>query len=58
MQMKKSLISTLAFIALVAGFSTAPVMAGEFNGASFEKTSFATLTPSMAARGQRFYVGD
>ena len=56
--MKKSLISTLAFIALVAGFSTAPVMAGEFNGASFEKISFATLTPSMAARGQRFYVGD
>jgi len=56
--MKKSLIASLALIALAAGLSTASVMAGEFNGASFEKTSFATLTPSMAARGQRFYVGD
>jgi len=56
--MKKSLIASLAFIAVVAGLSTAPVMAGEFNSASFEKASFATLTPAMAARGQRFYVGD
>jgi len=56
--MKKSLIASIAFIALVSGLSTAPVMAGEFSGASFEKTSFATLTPAMAARGQRFYVGD
>jgi hypothetical protein len=56
--MKKSLIASLAFIALVAGLSAAPVMAGEFSGASFEKASFATLTPAMAARGQRFYVGD
>lgn len=56
--MKKSFITIIAFISLAAGLSTAPVMASEFNGASFEKTSFATLTPSMAARGQRFYVGD
>jgi hypothetical protein len=57
-KMKKLLIASIAFIALAAGLSTAPVMADEFNGASFEKVSFATLTPSMAARGQRFYVGD
>jgi len=56
--MTKSFIASIAFIALTAGLSTAPVIAGEFNGASFEKASFATLTPSMAARGQRFYVGD
>jgi hypothetical protein len=56
--MKKLLIASFAFISLFAGLATAPVMAGEFNGASFEKASFATLTPSMAARGQRFYVGD
>jgi hypothetical protein len=57
-QMTKSFIASIAFIALTAGLSTASVIAGEFNGASFEKASFATLTPSMAARGQRFYVGD
>ena len=56
--MKKLLIASFAFISLVAGLSTDSVMAGEFNGVSFEKTSFATLTPSKAARGQRFYVGD
>ncbi len=56
--MKKSLIASLAFIALAGGLSTAPVMEGEFNDSSFEKASFATLTPAMAARGQRFYVGD
>ena len=56
-KMKKSLIASLAFIAQAGGLSTAPVMVGEFNDSSFEKASFATLTPAMAARGQRFYVG-
>ncbi|MFM8646446.1 MAG: hypothetical protein ACKOB7_01450 [Methylocystis sp.] len=56
--MIKSLIASIALLALAAGISTTPVMAGEFSGASFEKASFATLTPSMAARGQQFYVGD
>ena len=55
--MKKSLISSLAFIALAAGLSTAPVQASEHNGASVEKAAFAVYTPSMAARGERFYVG-
>lgn len=55
--MKKSLISAVAFIALTTGLSMHPVMAREFNGASVEKANFATYTPSMAARGQRFYVG-
>ncbi len=57
-KMKKLLIASFALISLFAGLATAPVMAREFNGASFEKASFATLTPSMAARGQRFYIGD
>ena len=56
--MKKLLVASFAIISLVVGLSSAPAMAGEFNGVSFEKASFATLTPSMAARGQRFYVGD
>ena len=55
--MKKSLITSLAFIALTAGLSTAPVMADEFGGVSVEKASYATYTPSMMVRGQRFYVG-
>jgi len=57
-KMKKLLVGSFTLISLVIGLSSAPAMAGEFNGASFEKASFATLTPSMAARGQRFYVGD
>jgi hypothetical protein len=57
-KMKKLLVASFAFISLVVGLSSAPAMAGEFSGASFERASFATLTPSMAARGQRFYVGD
>jgi hypothetical protein len=56
--MKKLLVGSFSLISLVIGLSSAPAMAGEFNGASFEKASFATLTPSMAARSQRFYVGD
>ena len=55
--MKKSLIASLAFIALAAGLSTAPVQASEHNGASVVKGAFAVYTPSMAARGERFYVG-
>ena len=55
--MKKSLIASLAFIAFAAGLSTAPVQASEHNGASVEKAAFAVYTPSMAARGERFYVG-
>ena len=55
--MKKSLIASLAFIALAVGLSTAPVQASEHNGASVEKAAFAVYTPSMAARGERFYVG-
>ena len=55
--MKKSLIASLAFIALAAGLSTAPVQASEHNGAYVEKAAFAVYTPSMAARGERFYLG-
>ena len=58
--MKKSLIASLAFIALATGLSTAPVQADEFDYSSsvkVEKASYAVYTPSMAARGERFYVG-
>ena len=34
-----------------------PANAKDFSGASVEKASYATYTPAMAARGQRFYVG-
>jgi hypothetical protein len=33
------------------------VQAGAYNAASLEKAAFAVYTPSMAARGERFYVG-
>ena len=59
--MKKSLIASIAFITLALGFCGSTVMADEFVGTDsvrIEKASFATLTPAMAARGQRFYVGD
>ena len=56
-QMIKSLITSIAFIVLAAGLSTAPVQAKEYNGASIENAAFAVYTPSMAARGERFYVG-
>ena len=56
-QMTKSLIASLSFIVLAAGLSTAPVQAKEYNGASVENAAFAVYTPSMAARGERFYVG-
>jgi hypothetical protein len=55
--MKKSLIASIAFIALAAGLSTAPAKASEHNDAYVEKAAFAVYTPSMAARGERFYVG-
>jgi hypothetical protein len=54
--MTKSLIASIAFIALAAGLSTAPVQAAEQKSASIEKAAFAVYTPSMAARGERFYV--
>jgi len=56
-QMTKSLIASIAFIGLAAGLSTAPIQAKEYNGASVENAAFAVYTPSMAARGERFYVG-
>jgi hypothetical protein len=59
-QMTKSLIASIAFITLAAGLSTAPVQAEEFVSSSsvkVEKASYAVYTPSMAARGERFYVG-
>jgi hypothetical protein len=34
-----------------------PANAQDFSGASIEKANYATYTPSMAARGQRFYIG-
>jgi len=55
--MTKSLIASIAFIVLAAGLTTAPVQAKEYNGASVENAAFAVYTPSMAARGERFYVG-
>jgi hypothetical protein len=56
-KMTKSLIACIAFIALAAGLSTSSVQAGEYNEASVEKAAFAVYTPSMATRGERFYVG-
>ena len=49
-------------LALLAVFAVSltvmtPANAQDFSGASVEKASYATYTPSMAARGQRFYVG-
>ena len=58
--MTKSLIASIAFIALATGLSTAPVQAGEVNSSGsvkVEKASYAVYTPSMDARGERFYVG-
>ena len=49
----------LAILAVFAVTLTAiaPANAEDFSGATIEKASYATYTPSMAARGQRFYVG-
>jgi len=49
-------------LALLAVFAVSltvmtPANAQDFSGASIEKANYATYTPSMAARGQRFYVG-
>jgi hypothetical protein len=55
--MTKSLIASIGFIALAAALSAAPAQAGEYKGASVVKAAFAVYTPSMAARGERFYVG-
>jgi hypothetical protein len=59
-QMTKSLIASIAFVVLAAGLSTAPVQAGESDNSGsvkVERASYAVYTPSMAARGERFYVG-
>jgi len=55
--MTNSLIASIAFIALAASLTTAPAQAAEQKSASVEKAAFAVYTPSMAARGERFYVG-
>ena len=58
--MTKSLIASIGFIALATGLSAVPVHAEEFGSSSsvkVEKASYAVYTPSMAARGERFYVG-
>jgi hypothetical protein len=55
--MKKSLITS---IALAAGLSTAVVEADEFDSSSsvkIENAAYAVYTPSMAIRGEGFYVG-
>ena len=46
----------LAVFAVILTVMT-PANAQDFRGASVEQASYATYTPSMAARGQRFYVG-
>ena len=50
------LLALLAVFAVTLTVMT-PANAHDFNVASIEKTNYATYTPSMAARGQRFYVG-
>jgi hypothetical protein len=55
--MKKSLITS---IALAAGLIMAVVEADEFDSSSsgkIENTAYAVYTPSMAIRGEGFYVG-
>jgi hypothetical protein len=49
----------LVFLAVFAVTLTvmSPANAHDVSGASIEKANYATYTPSMAARGQRFYVG-
>ena len=58
--MRNSIIATLSLIALAFGFSSFSVQAHELDDSmsvKIETAAFATYTPSMAARGQRFYVG-
>jgi len=50
-------LALLAVFAVTLTVMT-PANAQDFSGASIDKVSFASLTPSMATRGQRFYVGD
>jgi hypothetical protein len=49
-------LALLAVFAVTLTVMT-PANAQDFRGLSVEKASYATYTPSMAARGQRFYVG-
>lgn len=56
--MKNIFVSLVTFIAFATGISMTSVMAKDFHDASIEKTSYTTSTSAMAARGQRFYVGD
>jgi len=58
--MRNSIIATFFLTALAFGFSSFSVQAHELDNSMSEKietAAFATYTPSMAARGQRFYVG-
>jgi len=48
-------LALLAVFAVTLTVMT-PANAQDFRGASIEKANYATYTPSMAARGQRFYV--
>ena len=49
-------LALLAVFAVTLTVMT-PANAQDFSGPSIEQASYATYTPSMAARGQRFYVG-
>ncbi len=49
-------LALLAVFAVTLTVMT-PASAQDFSGASVEKANYATYTPAMAARGQRFYVG-
>ena len=54
--MTKSIISSIAFIALAAGLSTAPVQAEEFNSSSavkVEKASYAVYGRNKIGIGGR-----
>ena len=58
--MRNSIIATFFLTALAFGFSSFSVQAHELDNSmhvKIEPAAFATYTPSMAARGQRFYVG-
>ena len=53
------ILNLIAAIGLVSASAVfVPAQADEqSHEARFETASFATYTPAMAARGQRFYVG-
>jgi hypothetical protein len=58
--MNNSIIATFFLIAFAFGLSSFSVQAHELDDSmsvKIEPAAFATYTPSMAARGQHFYVG-